>query len=87
MEISERTLEAVKKVVFTVFDNGKVKDVSMRLGRDTLGIDCVRVRLYVVPGKGPEDYGNRLFSLPIEISNVLDDDLKDLLPHVEIRTV
>lgn len=38
MEIPEETLEAVKKVVFKIFDNGKVRDVTLRLGDDSEGM-------------------------------------------------
>ena len=87
MEISEKTLAAVKKVVFEIFDNGKVKDVSMRLGYDSVGEQVIRVRLYVLPGTGVKDYTDRLFYVPEKIREVLEGDLKDLPPHVEVRTV
>ena len=50
MDVPEETLEAVKKVVFDIFDNGKVKDVTLRLGYDSQGEDVIWVRLHVVPG-------------------------------------
>lgn len=87
MEISEKNLAAVKKVVYDIFDNGKVKDVTMRLGRDSYGDDCIRVRLYLVPDTGVKDFDGRMFPLPHAISKVLDDDLNELLPFVEVRTI
>ena len=87
MQISEETLEAVKGVVYEIFDNGKVKDVSMRLGRDGYGDQVVCVRLYFVPDTGMEDFEGRMFPLPGAIREVLGEDLKDLLPRVEVQTI
>lgn len=87
MEISEKNLAAVKKVVYDAFDNGKVKDVTMRFGFDSLGEEIVRVRLYVLRGTRKEDYRGRVFHLPEDIYNVLDGDLKGMSPYIEVRPV
>lgn len=87
MEVSEKNLAAVKKVVYDIFDNGKVKDVTMRLGRDWYGDECIRIRLYFVPDAGVKDFEGRMFPLPHAISKVLDDDLKELFPFVEVRAI
>ena len=84
MEIPEETLEAVKKVVFNIFDNGKVKDVTLRLGYDSQGEEVICVRLHVVPGDA-EAYRGRLIRVPYEVAKVLDGDLKDLDPFVQLR--
>lgn len=87
MQISEETLEAVKRVVYEIFDNGKVKDVTMRLGRSWYGDQVVCVRLYFVPDTGMEDFEGRMFPLPREITKVLGEDVRDLLPRVEVQTI
>ena len=87
MQISEETLEAVKGVVYEIFDNGKVKDVSMRLGRDGYGDDIVCVRLFLVPDVEVEDFDGRLFPLPRAIRKVLDEDLRGLRPRVEVQSI
>ena len=87
MEISKENLAAVKKVVYDAFDNGKVKDVSMRFGFDSLGEEIVRVRLYVIPDTTVEDFRLRAFDLPEDIFEVLDGDLKGMSPHVEVRPI
>ena len=87
MQISEETLEAVKGVVYEIFDNGKVKDVTMRLGRGWYGDEVVCVRLYLVPDTGMEDFDGRLGPLPRAIRKVLDEDLRDLRPRVEVQTI
>ena len=87
MQISEATLEAVKRVVYDIFDNGKVKDVTMRLGRGWYGDEIVCVRLFLVPDMELEDFDGRLGPLPRAIRKVLDEDLRDLRPRVEVRTI
>ena len=87
MQISEATLEAVKEVVYEIFDNGKVKDVTMRLGRSWYGDEVVCVRLYFVPDTSMEDFEKRMFPLPRTIREVLGEDLKDLLSRVEVQTI
>ena len=87
MQISEETLDAVKGVVYEIFDNGKVKDVTMRLGRGWYGDEIVCVRLFLVPDMELEDFDGRLFPLPRAISDVLDEDLRGLRPRVEVRTI
>ena len=87
MQISEATLEAVKRVVYDIFDNGKVKDVTMRLGRGWYGDEIVCVRLFLVPDMELEDFDGRLGPLPRAIRQVLDEDLRDLRPRVEVRTI
>lgn len=84
MEIPEATLAAVKKVVFDIFDNGKVKDVTLRLGYDSDGEEIVCVGLHVFPGD-VEAYRGRLIRVPYEVSEVLNEDLKDLDTFVEIH--
>ena len=84
MEIPEQTLAAVKKVVFDIFDNGKIKDVTLRLGYDSQGEQVICVGLHVFPGDA-EAYRGRLIRVPHEVSKVLDGDLKDLHPFVEMH--
>ena len=84
MEISEKTLEAVKKVVFDVFDNGKVKDVKLRIAYDSHDEEVICVQLHVFPGDA-EAYKGRLIRIPNEVRKVLDGDLKGLQPLVELR--
>ena len=84
MEIPEATLAAVKKVVFNIFDNGKVKDVTLRLGYHSDGEEIVCVGLHVFPSD-VEAYRGRLIRVPYEVSEVLNEDLKDLDTFVEIH--
>lgn len=86
MDITEETLEAVKKVVLDIFDNGKVKDVSLQLGYDLLGQEVIWVGLHVSPGN-PEAFRGRLIRVPYEVSKVLDGDLKDLNPFVQLISI
>ena len=86
MEIPKKTLEDVKKVVLDIFDNGKVKDVSLQLGYDSLGQEVIWVGLHVEPGN-PEAFRGRLIRVPYEVSKVLDGDLKDLHPFVQLISV
>ena len=86
MEIPEKTLRAVKKAVFDIFDNGKVQDVTLRIGEDWYGEECLCVRLHVVPGDA-EDYKGRLIRVPYEVKKVLDGNLEGLHPFVELRNV
>lgn len=87
MQISEATLEAVKEVVYEIFDNGKVTDVTMRLGRGWYGDEIVCVRLYFVPDTGKEDFEGRIFPRPRAIRKVLDEDLRGLRPRIEVQTI
>ena len=84
MEIPEKTLEAVKKVVFDIFDNGKVKDVTLRLDYDSQDEEVICVQLHVFPGDA-EAYKGRLIRVPNAVRKVLDGDLKGIQPLVELR--
>ena len=84
MEIPEKTLEAVKKVVFDIFDNGKVKDVKLRIAYDSQDEEVICVQLHVFPGD-VEAYKGCLIRIPNEVRKVLDGDLKGIQPPVELR--
>ena len=86
MEIPEETLKAVKEVVFDIFDNGKVKDVSLQLGYDSLGQEVIWVGLHVTPGNS-EAFKGRLIRVQYEVSEVLNGDIKDLHLFVQLISV
>ena len=86
MDIPEQTLETLKKVVFNIFDNGKVKDVTMRLAYDSYGEEVVCIQLHVTR-ENSEAYKGRLIRVPREVRKVLDGELKGMQPVVELRGV
>ena len=86
MDIPEETLAAVTKVVLDIFDNGKVQDVSLQLGYDSLGQEVIWVGLHVTLGN-PEAFKGRLIRVPTEVKKVLDGNLKGPHPFVELRNV
>lgn len=84
MEIPEGTLETVKKVVFDIFDNGKIRDVTLRIGYDSQGEEVLCIGLHVFPGD-VEAYRGRLIRVPYEVSKVLEGDLQKLHPFIEMH--
>ena len=75
MEIPEKTLEAVKKVVFDIFDNGKVKDVKLRIAYDSQDEEVICVQLHVFPGD-VEAYKGCLIRIPNEVSVLVLIDME-----------
>lgn len=89
VEIPEKTLAAIKNVVFRILDNGVVKDVSLRRDTDFYGEKCLRVRLYVGAGTKLKDFDYCLEDLKFPIRRVMfhDDECESLTPYIEVRAV
>ena len=86
MEIPYETMEAVNKVLIDTFNGEFVKDFSMKYDFDSVGEECIRIKLYLDPNAVVKKYSKRVFGLPCEIEKVLDGDLKGIRPHIEFRT-
>lgn len=86
MEIPFETMEAVNKVLLDAFNGEFVKDFSMQYDFDSVGDECIRIKLYMDPNAEVEKHGDSLFGLPCEIDKVLDGDLKSIRPHIEFGT-
>lgn len=88
MEIPEKTLAAVKNVVFRILDNGVVKDVSLRRDTDFYGEQCLRVRLYVGAGTNLKDLDYGLEALKFHVGLVMrKGGLHPLTPYIEVRAI
>ena len=83
MEIPYETMEAVNKVLIDTFNGEYVKDFSMQYDFDSVGEECIRIKLFLDPNAEVKKYGKRLFGLPCEIGKVLDGELKGIRPHIE----
>ena len=86
MEIPFETKEAVSNVLFDTFKGEFVKYYSMYYDFDSVGEECIRIKLYMDPNAEVKKYSKRVFRLPCEIEKVLDGDLKGIRPHIEFRT-
>ena len=86
MEIPYETKQAVSEVMYDAFKGEFVKYFSMQYDFDSVGEECIRIKLYLDPNAVVKKYSKRLFGLPCEIEKVLDGDLKGIRPHIEFRT-
>ena len=86
MEIPSETKVAVSKVMYDAFKGECVKYFSMQYDFDSVGEECIRIKLYMDPNADVEKHGDSLYGLPRKIEKVLDGDLKGIRPHIEFRT-
>lgn len=87
MEITEETLAKVKKVARDSFEEGKVRDVELRLRTNFDGRTQIKVRVIVEPGTRKSDFKGSLAFFPISIACAFQDVDIDCSPEVEIGTM